>query len=95
MYNFKFQIKGSRPFLRKLGLAKRHCLVCNDPETKHFKACETDDCRAVYCEECWIDIEVSAFLLFDWTPGPSESVQNSFYTISNFVMDDPCVDAVY
>lgn len=45
--------------MKKLGLSKRKCLICEEKEKKDFKSCETEDCNATYCEECYIDIGVS------------------------------------
>ncbi|KAG8442948.1 hypothetical protein GDO86_011676 [Hymenochirus boettgeri] len=36
---------------------KRHCVVCNDKETKESYICKTPDCETVYCQICWKDVK--------------------------------------
>ncbi|XP_064644658.1 protein sneaky-like [Lineus longissimus] len=48
--------------LRVLGLGKKQCLICKEPENKDFYFCETKGCNFVYCKECWEDLKVGWFL---------------------------------
>ncbi|XP_064471351.1 DC-STAMP domain-containing protein 2-like isoform X4 [Ornithodoros turicata] len=53
------------PVLRKtlsiLGIRRQHCLACgvsgNIDDEENFKRCETPTCRAVYCNECFEELE--------------------------------------
>ncbi|GAB0093641.1 hypothetical protein DMENIID0001_088110 [Sergentomyia squamirostris] len=53
--------------LRNLFPERRRCRLCRDVEVKpglffkeiprQFVECPEEDCRTVYCEECWVDLE--------------------------------------
>eukprot|EP00079_Xenopus_tropicalis_P026694 XP_012820574.2 PREDICTED: DC-STAMP domain-containing protein 1-like [Xenopus tropicalis] len=46
-------------FLRRFLV--RRCLVCNSRETTDSYVCRTPDCDAVYCRQCWKDMDRYCF----------------------------------
>ncbi|XP_055978779.1 E3 ubiquitin-protein ligase DCST1 [Sorex fumeus] len=61
-----------RPWLR------RHCVVCEAPETHESYVCPTSGCEAVYCRSCWDD-------MLQRCPActPPEELSSSAYSDSN------------
>lgn len=46
-------------WLRIFPFARRHCLICEEPEPRKnsdFVECPNEYCHFVYCGECWIDM---------------------------------------
>ncbi|KAL3275786.1 hypothetical protein HHI36_020531 [Cryptolaemus montrouzieri] len=48
-------------FLKIFGMARRDCIICEEPEgvfdsPNRFVICENDDCHLLYCRECWLDV---------------------------------------
>uniref|UniRef100_A0A803V6X3 DC-STAMP domain containing 1 n=1 Tax=Ficedula albicollis TaxID=59894 RepID=A0A803V6X3_FICAL len=38
---------------RRLGIQRRHCLICGVAEQPDFKSCITSGCKGFYCSECY------------------------------------------
>ena len=57
--SLRYQFPGYCEWLRKLGLGRQNCLICNDKEDGYFIHCPTFKCKATYCRQCWIDVNVS------------------------------------
>ncbi|XP_044755627.1 protein sneaky [Coccinella septempunctata] len=48
-------------FLKIFGIARRNCIICEEPEAVFdslgkFYICKNFDCHLLYCAECWLDI---------------------------------------
>ncbi|KAM5148045.1 E3 ubiquitin-protein ligase DCST1-like [Mantella aurantiaca] len=53
---FYLRCKWLRKYIR------RHCIVCDQSETKESYLCPTPDCGTVYCRQCWRDMERFCFV---------------------------------
>nr|XP_041577097.1 uncharacterized protein LOC100218926 [Taeniopygia guttata] len=38
---------------RRLGIQRKHCLICGTAEQPDFTACITPNCKGLYCSECY------------------------------------------
>lgn len=48
-------------FLKVFGIARRNCIICEEPEgifdsIGKFFICKNYECHLMYCAECWVDI---------------------------------------
>ncbi|ELW62435.1 DC-STAMP domain-containing protein 1 [Tupaia chinensis] len=64
------------PLLRRW--LRRHCVVCQAPETSESYVCPTPDCGAVYCSSCWDDMRQRCPVCT-----PREELSSSAFSDSN------------
>ncbi|XP_013381102.2 E3 ubiquitin-protein ligase DCST1 [Lingula anatina] len=43
--------------LKVMGMGKKRCLICEEPQNKEFHICATPGCNFVYCKQCWKDVK--------------------------------------
>ncbi|XP_053401543.1 E3 ubiquitin-protein ligase DCST1-like isoform X2 [Mercenaria mercenaria] len=77
MYSLGRQCPGLCGCLTRTSAGRDKCLICEEKLKKDFKKCDNEDCKFVYCRECWRDIKKTCYAcmpLEDFSATDSDSM---------------------
>jgi hypothetical protein len=67
MYSLGRQFPGLCGCLAKTKAGRDKCLICEEKLKTDIEECYNEECKFVYCEECWQDVKVGTVILEIWT----------------------------